>query len=174
MAKLPVASPAGRDAPTGETSEAPPRAAPPDRSYLKPAAILTALAVAAGLGLGVHLVRYVQVSESDNRMPELVQGEGPAKSRLYQLKPIVTNIADPASVWLRLEASVVFADDMPNSQVIIAEVSEDILSFLKTLKIGQIEGSSQLQHLREDLKDRVAVRTGGDVSDIIIESLVVQ
>lgn len=173
MAKLPIAPPTGRDA-VAEAPEPAPQPASHDRGYLKPAAILTFLAVTAGLGLGVHLVRYVQVADSDRKGAELVESATPENSRLYALKPIVTNIAEPPGVWLRLEASIVFADDMPNSTVVIAEVSQDLLSFLKTLKIGQIEGASQLQHLREDLKDRVAIRTGGDVSDLIIESLVVQ
>ncbi|SCM74878.1 Flagellar basal body-associated protein FliL [uncultured Pleomorphomonas sp.] len=174
MAKLPL--PAAREvAPTEADTEAR-RLPPPERgALLKPAFFLTVLAVAAGLGLGVHLVRYAQIADAARHQDPAVSSESdPGTSRLYRLKPIVTNLTDPADVWLRLDAAVVFEDEMPNSEIVSAKISEDLLAFLKTLKVGQLEGATQLQHLREDLRDRVAIRSGGDVRDLIIESLVVQ
>lgn len=174
MAKLPL--PAAREAAHTEAEAEVRRLPPPERgSVLKPAFFLTVLAVAAGLGLGVHLVRYAQVADATKQQGAVKADESdPRTSRLYRLKPIVTNLSEPADVWLRLDAAVVFADEMPNSEIISAEISEDLLAFLKTLKVGQLQGATQLQHLREDLKDRVAIRSGGDVKDLIIESLVVQ
>lgn len=174
MAKLPL--PAAHETAPAETAPEARRPQPPERGMLlKPAVFLTVLAVAAGLGLGVHLVRYAQVADAARLQDKTVVSEhDPQRSRLYRLKPIVTNLTEPADVWLRLDAAIVFEDEMPNSEVISAEVSEDLLAFLKTLKVGQLEGATQLQHLREDLKDRVAIRSGGDVRDLIIESLVVQ
>ncbi|WP_370674105.1 flagellar basal body-associated FliL family protein [Pleomorphomonas sp. PLEO] len=175
MAKLPL--PAAREAtPTETETEVRRLPPPPERgALLKPALILTILAVAAGLGLGVHLVRYAQVADASKQQNTVSSGEAdPRASRLYRLKPIVTNLAEPSDVWLRLDAAIVFEDEMPNSEIVSAEISEDLLAFLKTLKVGQLQGATQLQHLREDLKDRVAIRSGGDVKDLIIESLVVQ
>lgn len=174
MAKLPL--PAAREAAPTEADAEVRRPPMPERAgVLKPALFLTVLAVAAGLGLGIHLVRYAQIADATKEKDTVVAGEhDPRTSRLYRLKPIVTNLTEPADVWLRLDAAIVFEDEMPNSEVISAEISEDLLAFLKTLKVGQLEGATQLQHLREDLKDRVAIRSGGDVRDLIIESLVVQ
>jgi flagellar FliL protein len=174
MAKLSL-TPAREAAPTEAETEVR-RLPPPERgSVLKPAFFLTILAVAAGLGLGIHLVRYAQVADASKQQNPVASGESdPRTSRLYRLKPIVTNLSAPANVWLRLDAAIVFEDEMPNSEVVSAKISEDLLAFLKTLKVGQLEGATQLQHLREDLKDRVAIRSGGDVKDLIIESLVVQ
>lgn len=174
MAKLP--SPAAREAAPTEADTEVRRLPPPERgAVLKPALFLTVLAVAAGLGLGIHLVRYAQIADTAKQQDKAAAGENDTRtSRLYRLKPIVTNLAEPANIWLRLDAAIVFADEMPNSEIVSAEISEDLLAFLKTLKVGQLEGATQLQHLREDLKDRVAIRSGGDVKDLIIESLVVQ
>ncbi len=174
MAKLPL--PVAREAAPAEADVETHRPPPPERAALfKPALLLTALAIAAGLGLGTHLVRYAQIADATRQQDAKMTGEGASPtSRLYRLKPIVTNLTEPADVWLRLDAAIVFEDEMPNSEVVSAEISEDILAFLKTLKVGQLEGSTQLQHLREDLRDRVAIRSGGDVKDLIIESLVVQ
>lgn len=174
MAKLSLT--AAREAAPAEAETEVRRLPPPERgTVLKPALFLTILAVAAGLGLGIHLVRYAQVADAGKQQNATATGEADSRtSRLYRLKPIVTNLSDPANVWLRLDAAIVFEDEMPNSEVIAAKISEDLLAFLKTLKVGQLEGATQLQHLREDLKDRVAIRSGGDVKDLIIESLVVQ
>ena len=63
MAKLPL--PAARDAAPSETDADVRRPPPPERGgVLKPAFFLTVLAVAAGLGLGVHLVRYAQIADA--------------------------------------------------------------------------------------------------------------
>ncbi len=174
MAKLPL--PAAHEAPPAETDTEVRRLPPPERgAVLKPALLLTVLAVAAGLGLGVHLVRYAQIADATKQQSVTTEADGNTRpSKLYRLKPIVTNLTEPADIWLRLDAAVVFEDEMPNSEIVSAEVSEDLLAFLKTLKVGQLEGATQLQHLREDLKDRVAIRSGGDVKELIIESLVVQ
>ena len=44
----------------------------------------------------------------------------------------------------------------------------------RTVTLRQIEGASGLQHLREDLNERVALRTKGQVRELIVEMLVVQ
>jgi len=42
------------------------------------------------------------------------------------------------------------------------------------LTIVQLQGGSGLQSLREDLNERVAIRSEGHVRELIIETLVVQ
>ena len=41
-------------------------------------------------------------------------------------------------------------------------------------KLAQIQGASGFQHLREDLNDRVRVRSGGKVRDLVIQSLIIE
>lgn len=148
--------------------------APPERApWLAPTVLLTLLSIGAGIGLGSHLVHTLQAQARPSPVLAQAAGDG-TPSRLRRLKPIVTNIAEPADVWARLEAAIVFQDEMPNADVLAARIGEDLLGYLKTLKLAQFEGAGQFQHLREDLKDRVAIRSGGDVRDVIIESLVIQ
>jgi flagellar FliL protein len=45
---------------------------------------------------------------------------------------------------------------------------------MRTLSEAQIGGASGLQHLREDLNERAAIRSGGLVRELIIQTLVVQ
>jgi flagellar protein FliL len=141
-----------------------------------PAILLTILAVGCGVGLGLHLAA---VTAAGDQAPKLSPKDAASllnydNPRVKKLPPIVTNLAEPAEMWARLEATIVFADVLPEPNLHTVQISEDIVAFLKTVKLAQIEGPSNFQHLREDLKDRVGIRSGGEVSEIIIESLVVQ
>ena len=55
-----------------------------------------------------------------------------------------------------------------------ARISDDLLAFVKTLTMAQLQGASGLQHLREDLTERALVRSDGRVREVMIETLVVQ
>ena len=91
------------------------------------------------------------------------------------LEAVVTNLASPSDTWVRLEASMVFKNGaLDNPDVTGATIRQDILAYLRTVNIGQLEGPSALQHLIEDLDERAAVRTNGRVSELVIQSLVLQ
>ena len=94
---------------------------------------------------------------------------------IRELPPIVTNIALPEDVWIRLETSLVFdAEKLPEPEVAIKEISSDILSYLRTLSLSQVQGARGLRHLREDLNERVAIRTDGKAKELLIQGMVVQ
>lgn len=98
-----------------------------------------------------------------------------ADTRLVNLPPIITNLADPADAWVRLQASIVVDDKATTKpEVLGAEIADDILGFMKTVTLAQIGGASGLQHLREDLTERAAIRSQGHVHEFIIQTLVVQ
>ena len=63
---------------------------------------------------------------------------------------------------------------VPKPDLVAAEIGEDILGFMRTLSEAQIGGASGLEHLREDLNERAAIRSGGLVRELIIQTLVVQ
>jgi len=140
---------------------------------------LTLLAGGAGAGLGLHLVSSVEktVEEKAKLKPEPtappLQYEG--KFVLQPLEPIITNLAAPAETWIRLETSIVFnPESVPEPKVITAEIQQDVLAYIRTLSVGQLQGPSALQHLRDDLNERVAIRSEGRVSELIVETMVIQ
>ena len=95
--------------------------------------------------------------------------------KLLRLQPIVANLAAPQGVFARIEASLVtdrLNDEEAN--VMAARIGEDLVAFLRTTSLAQIEGGAGMQHLREDLNERAAIRSSGKVREIIIETLVVQ
>lgn len=137
----------------------------------------TLVAVAMGGLLGMQLVATVETTLKKKAEQE----EGPAPplyseaTNLRKLSPIVTNLGSPEGVWVRLEASIVFDEEtIASPDVVAGEIAEDILAYLRTVSLPQIQGASGLLHLREDLNDRVAIRTQNRVRELIIETLVVQ
>jgi flagellar FliL protein len=143
-------------------------------------ALVTIVAVTLGAGLGMQTAS--EVEHSIEERAKAVPAEGRTRSAVYSgdvmlqnLDPVITNLASPADVWIRLEAAIVFSKGaIENPAVTGAEIQQDILAYARTVKLAQLEGPSALQHLREDLNERVSVRTGGKVSELIIQSLVVQ
>lgn len=101
--------------------------------------------------------------------PEAGKEEDGASKLLVDLAPITTNLAAPSETWIRLEASVVL--DKPAEPVVIEAVHQDLVAFLRTLKMHQIEGASGFQHLKADLEERAAIRSGGHVKNVLIRTL---
>jgi flagellar FliL protein len=140
-------------------------------------AFLTCFAVGAG-GLFGMLVLGGAVEHVGAR-PEPAAAHGkktksPETASVRQLPAIVTNLASPQKTWIRLEASLAFADSAADSNELAAAIAEDVVALLRTVPVGQLEGPSALLHLREDLNERVRVRSGGKVRELIIQSLVLE
>lgn len=173
---------------TPETDEeAAPAAAPVEVPRKKGGILLTILGVVlvtliaggGGGGIGLYLAAAIEktVTERIKAVPEK-----PAPELRYSgdvvlepIEPIVTNLGSPAEAWIRLETAIVFPNGaLDNPKVTAAEIGQDIVAYARTLTLAELEGASALQHLREDLNERVAVRTGGQVTELVIKSMVIQ
>jgi flagellar FliL protein len=98
-----------------------------------------------------------------------------APSSIYDLPPIVTNLGQPQDTWIRLEGSIVFDPKaLPHPEATAAKLAEDILAYLRTLTLKELEGPIGLESLRQDLTERAATRTAGKASEFVIRTLVVQ
>ena len=141
-------------------------------------AVLTVVAAGAGTLLGFHLVGSVESamkSKAVDGQPPLPQPLYPAGTGLLKVPPVIANLASPQDVWVRVEASIILAQEgVASPEVLAGEIAEDILAYLRTVSLEQIEGPSGLLHLHEDLNDRVAIRSNDQVRELIIETLVVQ
>lgn len=96
--------------------------------------------------------------------------EGLPQAIVVDLAPVTTNLAAPAGVWVRLEASLVFEESPPS--LLADEVQQDFLAFLRTVKLHQVEGPSGFQHLKMDLEERAKVRSDGLVKKLLIRTLI--
>lgn len=131
---------------------------------------LSLFAIFVGAALGFVMVSTVR-SSTRNAADSLAASD----TKLIDLPPIVANLADPPNAWVRLQTAIVV--DMKSGvkpEVLAAEISDDLLGFMKTETLAQIGGASGLQHLREDLTERAVIRSQGHVRELIIQTLVVQ
>ena len=141
-------------------------------------AIVTALAAGAGAFYGL---RVASVSPPPHVDAEAHPAESPAagalqaNASLFDLTPIVTNLGSPTDTWIRLEASFLFdPKTTPHPDALGAQIGDDILAFLRTTSLSQIQGVAGLQNLRLDLNERAAIRSKGTVKELVIRSLVIQ
>ena len=99
----------------------------------------------------------------------------PGGPGIVDLPPIVTNIANPADIWVRLEASIVFDPKaVPHPEVIAAEIATDELAYLRTVSVVDLQGPIGLENIRQDLRDRALVRSGGKIDELLLKTLVLQ
>ena len=140
--------------------------------------VLTLVAAGSGTFLGLHLVGTVETAikaKAAQQRPPAPEPRYAQGTSLLKIPAVVTNLASPQDVWVRLEASIIVADqEIESPDVLSGQIAEDILGFLRTLPLERIEGPSGLLHLREDLNDRVAIRSNDRVRELIIETLVIQ
>lgn len=138
---------------------------------------MTFVAIGIGGGLGFILAGRATTLVQDQAHP--ISTDAPPKygpdMALLDLPPVITNLADPASAWIRLQAAIVYDNKaVPKPQMLAAQIGEDILAYMKTVTLAQIGGASGLEHLREDLNERAAIRSDGHVREVIIQTVVVQ
>ena len=99
----------------------------------------------------------------------------PGGPGIIDLPPIVTNISTPADTWVRLEASIVFDPKaVPHPEVIAAEIATDELAYLRTVSVTDLQGPIGLENIRQDLRDRALVRSGGKIDELLLKTLVLQ
>jgi flagellar FliL protein len=141
-------------------------------------AILTALGVGSGGLLGLHLqgkMESLAASKPESAGGSSAKGAPAPAVGLKPLAPIVANLSGSAHTWIRLEAALVMeGDQSPEAKMLAAQITEDIVAYLRTVPLAQVEGASGFQHLREDLNDRMRVRSGGKIQDLIIQALIIE
>ncbi len=142
--------------------------------------------VAAGGGVGLSMLS--PASEDGDHGPEVSSHstekketdgkpakEGQQVSVLVPMKPIITNIGKESKTLIRIESILVMkAEHSDKSDYMADKISEDILVYLRSISLRDIEGALGLLNLMEDLNIRAAARSEQKVSEVLIQSLVVE
>lgn len=94
---------------------------------------------------------------------------------VHALEPIHVSLAGAKENWLRLDASVIFsgADDGDRS-VMAKQIAQDILGFLRTVRLSQIDNAVGLEFLREDLTEIARVRSKGKTRGLLLRALMIE
>jgi flagellar protein FliL len=99
----------------------------------------------------------------------------PQSSTIVDLPPIVTNLGAPPDTWIRLEGSIIFdPKTLSHPEAMAGQIGDDVLAYLRTVSLHQLEGPIGLENIRQDLSERAATRSGGKVRGFVIRTLVVQ
>lgn len=138
---------------------------------------VTALAAAGGMLLGPQIADAGRATIQEG-VPAPA-GRAPRQQRLDSatlapLSPIVVSLAGSEKIWIRLEASIVLEGRPSDAPLLAAKVGEDILAFLKTVTLAQIEGASGFMFLRDDLNDRVRLRSDGKIRELVIRTFAIE
>jgi flagellar FliL protein len=142
------------------------------RGSLIEMAIVICLAACAGAAF--EALRPAAVANPDK--PAETPASAPIQtSTVVDLPPIVTNLGAPQDTWVRLEGSIVFdPKTLPHPEAVAGEIGDDVLAYLRTVSLHQLEGPIGLESIRQDLNERAATRSGGKVRAFVIKTLVVQ
>lgn len=109
----------------------------------------------------------------DGKKPE--EGLPPISTEangVVALEPITTNLAYPSENWVRLEVAILF--NGPPDVKVAEDVHQDILSYLRTVSLQQIEGPRGFQYLKDDIEERVDLRSEGRVSKVMFRTFVIE
>lgn len=146
--------------------------------------VVTVIALGCGAGFGFFMDGQLKSRSAAGAAPEPEQQQSATpepnsavnspSARLVAMAPIVANLAEPGNVWMRIEASLLIDDTQDGTDALAAQLAEDILAYLKTTTLAQFEGPSGFQNLREDLKDRAAIRDPIRIKDVVIHGVIVE
>ena len=76
---------------------------------------------------------------------------------------------------LRLESAVVFNEvSKVDRSVLLREMAQELVTFIRTVKLAHIESASGIEYLREDLTELIQLRSKGLARGLVIKSLIVE
>ena len=139
--------------------------------------LVTLIAAGGGGAYGLRIAKLAAAPPEAAKPAPEPHGEPKAAAGdlMRELPPIVASLHEPKNVWVRLETAVVLdRAALPEADRLAREITGDILAFVRTLSLPQLQGASGLQHLREDLNERAAIRSGGRVRELVIQAMVLQ
>lgn len=91
---------------------------------------------------------------------------------IVALAPITSNLAYPSDNLVRMEVALMFKD---KPDVALAEaIHQDIIAYMRTVSLQQVQGPRGFQYLREDLQERVDLRSEGRVTNIMFRTFVIE
>ena len=114
---------------------------------------------------------------------------GAAQVLVLPLRPVLADLAGASDAWVRLEASILLPtglsavteaesnDDASGEAVktlLVAKVGEDVLAYLRTVRAEELMTPTSLEHLREDLTERLRIRLRQDDAEILINGLIIE
>ena len=117
---------------------------------------------------GGHEAAGPEKKPGEDSLPHLATAE----NGVVALEPITANLAYPSENWIRIEVALMFADkpDEKTSE----EIHQDIMAYLRTVSLTQIQSARGFEHLRDDIKERAEIRSEGRIKDVMFRTFIVE
>lgn len=133
------------------------------------------ICLAASAGAAFEALRPAPPAPDKPMQESTASAPSAQASTIVDLPPIVTNLGAPQDTWVRLEGSIIFdPKTLPHPEAVAGRIGDDVLAYLRTVSLHQLEGPIGLENIRQDLNERAATRSGGKVHAFVIRTLVVQ
>ena len=132
----------------------------------------TLAAIAGGFAFGSFGIKGGGTVADAAATPAKSAEAKPAEVR--PLAPIVTNLREPSTLYVRVEAVVVFEPNTPDFAALAAKIGDDLVSYLRTVSLSELDGPTGFQYVREDLRKRSVQLGGGKVRELLLQSFVIQ
>lgn len=111
-------------------------------------------------------------ADAEEQPPEPVD---PNDVAYIPLAPVITNLTDPKTVWLRLEGGITYLKSGEKKpDVLAAESAQQIVQYIRTIRLADVEGQDGLQFLQDDLNDITRSLSNGQVQSVLISGLIVE
>jgi flagellar protein FliL len=104
----------------------------------------------------------------EDSLPHLATKE----NGVVMLEPITSNLAYPSENWIRLEIALMFTGK-PDEQL-AEEIHQDILAYLRTVSLQQVERARGFEYLKDDIKERAEIRSKGRVKDVLFRTFIIE
>lgn len=138
--------------------------------------VLTLVGGAGGWFTGKFLVPAPQPEhakpEAEGEKGEAAGAPAAPLINLVELAPILTNIGYPSENVVRLQVALVF-DGTPD-QALADTVNENILNYLRTVPLQQLQGPRGFTYLKGDLQEIAGLRSQGRVTKVLVRTFVVE
>jgi flagellar FliL protein len=145
-------------------------------------ALLTVVGGAGGWFLGSLIAPKLASASAASSMPAAAGGHGAKEESIPKisteangivlLDPVTTNLAYPSTNWVRLEVALMYKG---TPDVALSEsIHQDIMAYLRTVSLQQLEGPRGFQYLRDDIQERVDLRSEGRVSKVMFRTFVIE
>jgi flagellar FliL protein len=101
-------------------------------------------------------------------------GRFPDDALEIQVPSIIVDLDGEPRKKIRLDLSLIAAHGTSQTGSLKNEVREDVIAYLKGLKVTDIQGVRGFQNLREQLDDRAKIRGRGAILGLLIGGLVIE
>jgi flagellar FliL protein len=132
----------------------------------------TLAAIGGGFGYGFLTVKPPAAAPAEHAAaPAKPPAQKPNEVKF--LAPIVVNLREPANLYVRLEAALV-VEPGADAAGLTAKVADDLVTYMRTVSLSEIEGPTGFQYFREDLRKRAVQIGGGKVKELLLQSFIIQ